>query len=136
MSRKLGASPSMAQELVGPSRKPPHLIRTYKVSRNLQFADQVQDIPGLQTHPPERPLLLCAHDKSHIWVLDRTQRDLPVTPGLSGTMADHLRHRTKTLFAVIKQIQGRLLWMCHPPPARRMDPLLDLKDCQTHPSWI
>ena len=55
----------------------PHLIETFKVSRDKNFAAKVEDVVGLYLNPPDKALVLCVDEKSQIQALDRTQPGLP-----------------------------------------------------------
>jgi transposase len=51
----------------------PHLVRTFKVSNDPEFADKLETIVGLYLNPPDHAIVLCADEKSQIQALDRTQ---------------------------------------------------------------
>ena len=42
----------------------PHLVHSFKVSRDPQFAQKLEDIVGLYMSPPEHALVLCCDEKS------------------------------------------------------------------------
>ncbi len=63
----------------------PHLVRTFKLSRDIRFAEKLETIVGLYLNPPERAIVLCADEKSQIQALDRTQPGLPLKKGRCGT---------------------------------------------------
>lgn len=91
----------------------PHLVRTFKLSRDPAFAEKLEAIVGLYLHPPEHALVLCADEKSQIQALDRTQPGLPLKPGRCGTMThDYKRHGTATLFAALNTLDGSVISMC------------------------
>ena len=52
----------------------PHLVRTFKLSRDIRFAEKLETIVGLYLNPPERAIVLCADEKSQIQALDRNSR--------------------------------------------------------------
>ena len=56
----------------------PHLVKTFKVSRDKNFAAKVEDVVGLYLNPPDKALVLCVDEKSQIQALDRTQPGLPM----------------------------------------------------------
>jgi hypothetical protein len=56
----------------------PHLVETFKIINDPQFAEKLEDIVGLYLDPPEHALVLCADEKSQIQALDRTQPGLPL----------------------------------------------------------
>lgn len=49
----------------------PHLIVTFKHSRDKHFAAKVGDVVGLYSGPPDKALVLCVDEKSQIQALDR-----------------------------------------------------------------
>ena len=53
-------------------------MRGFKVSRDPDFVDQLEDIVGLYLSPLEHALVLCCDEKSQVQALDRTQPGLPI----------------------------------------------------------
>jgi len=91
----------------------PHLTRTFKLSRDPEFTEKLEDIVGLYLNPPEKAIVLCADEKSQIQALDRTQPGLPMKRGRCGTMThDYKRNGTATLFAALNALEGRVISMC------------------------
>src|SRR6201997_2623963 len=91
----------------------PHLIRTFKLSRDMRFAEKLETIVGLYLNPPEHAIVLCADEKSQIQALDRTQPGLPLKKGRCGTMThDYKRNGTATLFAAMNTLDGTVISMC------------------------
>ena len=91
----------------------PHLVRTFKVSNDPQFAEKLNTIVGLYLNPPEHAIVLCADEKSQIQALDRTQPGLPLKKGRCGTMThDYRRNGTATLFAALDTLDGTVISMC------------------------
>jgi transposase len=91
----------------------PHLVRTFKLSNDPQFAAKLEAIVGLYLNPPEHAIVLCADEKSQIQALDRTQPGLPLKKGRSGTMThDYKRNGTATLFAALNTLDGSVISMC------------------------
>lgn len=91
----------------------PHLMRTFKISRDPAFAEKVEAIVGLYLNPPEHALVLCVDEKSEIQALDRTQPGLPLKRGRCGTMThDYKRHGTATLVAALNTLDGSVISMC------------------------
>ena len=62
----------------------PHIVRGFKVSRDPQFVEKLEDIVGLYMSPPEHALVLCCDEKSQVQALDRTQPGLPLKRGRAG----------------------------------------------------
>src|SRR6185437_225559 len=91
----------------------PHLIRTFKVSNDLLFAEKLETIVGLYMNPPEHAIVLCVDEESQIQALDRTQPGLPLKKGRCGTMThDYKRNGTATLFAALNTLDGSVISMC------------------------
>lgn len=91
----------------------PHRVRTFKLSRDRQFAEKLADVVGLYLNPPDKALVLCVDEKSQIQALDRTQPGLPLKRGRCGTMThDYLRHGTTTLFAALNVLEGTVIGGC------------------------
>lgn len=44
----------------------PHLVDTFKLSKDPQFIEKVRDVVGLYLDPPERAIVLCVDEKSQI----------------------------------------------------------------------
>jgi transposase len=91
----------------------PHLIKTFKVSNDPEFAEKLEDIVGLYLNPPEHALVLCLDEKSQIQALDRTQPGLPLKRGRGQTMThDYKRNGTATLFAALNAANGEVFGLC------------------------
>src|SRR6266705_1012011 len=93
----------------------PHLVKTFKVSRDKNFVAKVEDVVGLYLNPPDKALVLCVDEKSQIQALDRTQPGLPMKKGRAGTMThDYKRNGTTTLFAALNMLDGKVFGACMP----------------------
>ena len=91
----------------------PHLVRGFKVSRDPQFIEKLEDIVGLYMAPPEHALVMCCDEKSQVQALDRTQPGLPLKKGRAATMThDYKRHGTTTLFAALNVLDGHVIAQC------------------------
>jgi len=44
----------------------PHLVKTFKLSRDKHFVEKLYDVVGLYLNPPERSIVLCVDEKSQI----------------------------------------------------------------------
>jgi len=78
----------------------PHQVKSFKVSRDPNFVEKLEDMVGLYLSPLEHALVLRCDEKSQVEALDRTQPGLPMNPGRAATMAhDYKRNGTTTLFA-------------------------------------
>src|SRR5215831_9667116 len=99
---RCGLSHSSVQRIWRAHGLKPHLVETFKVSRDKNFAAKVEDVVGLYLDPPDRALVFCVDEKSQIQALDRTQPGLPMKKGRAGTMThDYKRNGTTTLFAAL-----------------------------------
>ena len=73
MAAAAGVSYSSVQRIWHAHGLKPHLVRTFKVSRDRNFVTKVEDVVGLYLNPPDKALVLCVDEKSQIQALDRTQ---------------------------------------------------------------
>ena len=91
----------------------PHRVRGFKVSRDPQFVEKLEDIVGLYMSPPEHALVLCCDEKSQVQALDRTQPGLPMKKGRAATMThDYKLNGTTTLFAALNVLDGQVIAQC------------------------
>jgi transposase len=113
MAKAVGVSHRSVQRVWAGAGLKPHLMHTFKLSNDPQFAEKVVDVVGLYMNPPERALVLCVDEKSQIQALDRTQPGLPMKKGRAGTMThDYKRHGTTTLFAALDVLEGKVIGRC------------------------
>ena len=110
---KLGISDTTVLKVWRANGLKPHLVETFKVSRDPQFVEKLEDIVGLYMSPPEHALVLCCDEKSQVQALDRTQPGLPLKKGRAETMThDYKRHGTTTLFAAMSTLDGSVISHC------------------------
>jgi transposase len=113
MAEAAGISLRSVQRIWQAHHLQPHRVRTFKRSRDPQFADKLIDIVGLYVDPPAHAVVLSIDEKSQIQALDRTQPGLPLKPGRCGTMThDYKRHGTTTLFAALNVLDGTVIGRC------------------------
>jgi transposase len=87
----------------------PHLVRTYKVSRDPAFAAKVTDVVGLYLHPPEHAIVLSVDEKTSIQALERTQPPLPMRTGRAVRHThDYRRHGILDLYAALEVATGKV----------------------------
>jgi transposase len=87
----------------------PWRSETFKFSTDPELVGKVTDVVGLYLAPPENAIVLCVDEKSQIQALDRTQKMLPMQPGLPERRThDYVRHGTTTLFAALEVATGRV----------------------------
>jgi len=113
MAAAAGLSRSSVQRIWQAHGLKPHLVKTFKVSRDRNFAAKVENVVGLYLNPPDKALVLCVDEKSQIQALDRTQPGLPMKKGRAGTMThDYKRNGTTTLFAALNMLDGKVIGAC------------------------
>jgi transposase len=113
MAAAMGISEASVRRIWHAHGLKPHLIETFKVSKDKQFVEKVEDVVGLYLNPPEHAIVLCVDEKSQIQALDRTQPGLPLKKGRCGTMThDYKRNGTATLFAALNVADGTVISMC------------------------
>jgi len=114
MAAVLGVAPSTVMRHWQAHGLKPHLVRGFKISRDPQFVEKLEDIVGLYMSPPEHAIVLCCDEKSQVQALDRTQPGLPMKKGRAQTMThDYKRHGTTTLFAALNVLDGKVIGQCH-----------------------
>jgi transposase len=109
MARETGLSKSTVQRLWAVHGIQPHRVRTFKLSKDLQFEEKFWDVVGLYLNPPDRAVVLCCDEKSQCQALERTQPGLPLRQGHIRTEThDYYRHGTVTLFAALDYLSGKV----------------------------
>jgi len=115
MARAQGISRMAVQRIWAQHNLKPHLVKTFKISRDKHFVEKLYDVVGLYLNPPDKSLVLCVDEKSQIQALDRTQPGLPLKKGRCGTMThDYKRNGTTTLFAAFSMLDGKVIGDCMP----------------------
>ncbi|MBL8421273.1 MAG: IS630 family transposase [Dechloromonas sp.] len=113
LADKLGISDTTVLKVWHANGLKPHLVETFKVSRDPRFVEKLEDIVGLYMSPPEHALVLCYDEKSQVQALDRTQPGLPLKKGRAATMThDYKRNGTTTLFAALNVLDGQVIGQC------------------------
>jgi transposase len=121
MARALGISEASVRRAWHAHGLKPHLVDTFKVSRDPRFVEKLEDVvgkvvdAGQYLNPPQQAIVFSVDEKSQIQALDRTQPGLPMKKGRAGTMThDYKRHGTTTLFAALNTLTGEVLSQCRP----------------------
>lgn len=115
MAKAQGISRMAVQRIWKQHNLKPHLVETFKLSRDKHFLEKLHDVVGLYLNPPDKALVLCVDEKSQIQALDRTQPGLPMKKGRCGTMThDYKRNGTTTLFAALSMLDGKVIGDCMP----------------------
>jgi len=113
MAATLGVSAASVSRHWRANGLKPHLVRGFKVSRDPNFVEKLEDIVGLYMSPPENAMVLCCDEKSQVQALDRTQPGLPLKKGRAATMThDYKRNGTTTLFAALNVLDGKVISQC------------------------
>lgn len=158
MAKAQGVSEATVRRIWRQHHLKPHLVKTFKLSRDKHFLEKLTDVVGLYLNPPDKVLILCVDEKSQIQALDRTQPGLPIKKGRCGTMThDYKRNGTTTLFAALSMLDGKVIGDCMPrhrhqefirflkkidietPPELNLHLIVDNYGTHKHPrveSWI
>jgi transposase len=109
LAKTVGLSSGCVSKLLRKQGLKPHLVRTYKVSRDPAFAKKVEDVVGLYLHPPEHAIVLSVDEKTSIQALERTQLPLPLRTGRATRHThDYKRHGVLDLFAALEVATGKV----------------------------
>ena len=115
MATAAGLSPASIQRIWKEHGLKPHLVRSFKLSRDPRFIEKLHDVVGLYLNPPEHGLVFSVDEKSQIQALDRTQPGLPMKRGRAETVThDYKRNGTTTLFAALNTLNGKVIGQCLP----------------------
>ena len=115
MAHALGISAASVRRVWQAHGLKPHRVEIFKISRDPQFVEKLEDIIGLYLNPPQQAVVFSVDEKSQIQALDRTQPSLPLKKGRGETMThDYKRHGTTTLFAALNTLTGKVLSQCRP----------------------
>lgn len=82
MAKAQGVSEATVRRIWKQHRLQPHRLENFKLSRDKDFLEKIQDVVGLYLNPPDKALVLCVDEKSQIQALDRTRPLLPLRPGI------------------------------------------------------
>jgi transposase len=114
MARASGLSQSSISRIWRTFGLKPHLVETFKLSKDPQFIEKVRDVVGLYLAPPEHALVLCVDEKTQIQALDRSAAVLPMMPGMPERRThDYLRSGVTTLFAALNITTGEVIGSLH-----------------------
>jgi transposase len=109
LGKKVGITSGAVSKVLRREGIKPHLVRTYKVSRDPEFASKVTDIVGLYLNPPEHAVVLSVDEKTSIQALERTQRPLPLRSGRATCHThDYKRHGVLDLYAALDLATGNV----------------------------
>jgi transposase len=115
MAKAQGLSRMTVQRIWKQYNLKPHLVETFKLSKDKRFLEKLYDVVGLYLNPPDKAIVLCVDEKSQIQALDRTRPMLPLRHGLPARQThDYKRNGTTTLFAALSMIDGKVIGDCMP----------------------
>ena len=66
MGAELGVSAASVSRHWRANGLKPHIVRSFKVSRDPKFVEKLEDIVGLYLSPPEHAMVLCCDEKSQV----------------------------------------------------------------------
>src|SRR5665648_1142459 len=70
MAKAQGLSEATIRRIWKQHNLKPHLVKTFKLSRDKHFVEKLYDIVGLYLNPPDKSLVLCVDENSQIQALD------------------------------------------------------------------
>jgi len=109
LAKKVGLTSGCVSDLLRKNGMKPHLVRTYKVSRDPAFVSKVKDVVGLYLNPPENAVVLSIDEKTSIQALERTQMPLPLRSGRAVRHThDYKRHGVVDLYAALEVATGKV----------------------------
>jgi transposase len=109
LGKKVGLTSGCISDLLRQNGLKPHLVRTYKVSRDPEFTAKVKDVVGLYLNPPDNAVVLSVDEKTSIQALQRTQMPLPLRTGRATRHThDYKRHGVVDLYAALEVATGKV----------------------------
>jgi transposase len=72
MAAEMGVSEATVRRIWHAHGLKPHLVESFKISKDKHFAEKLEDIVGLYLNPPEHAIVMCVDEKSQI-----VRRDKP-----------------------------------------------------------
>lgn len=110
MAKYAGVTCWQVQQVWQAADLQPHRLRTFKISKDPDFAEKVVDVVGLYMNPPENAVVLSVDEKTQIQALDRTQPMLPLKPGqVERRTHDYKRNGTASLYAAFDTATGQVI---------------------------
>ena len=110
MAERTGMTIWQVQQIWKAAGLKPHVLRTFKISNDPDFAEKVIDVVGLYMNPPDNAMVLSVDEKTQIQALDRTQPMLQLKPGqVERRTHDYKRNGTRSLYAAFDVLTGNVL---------------------------
>ena len=66
MAAAMGISEATVRRIWHAHGLKPHLLESFKISKDKRFAEKLEDIVGLYLNPPEHAIVMCVDEKSQI----------------------------------------------------------------------
>src|SRR5262249_30638882 len=63
MAAEMGVSEATVRRIWHAHGLKPHLVESFKISKDKHFAEKLEDIVGLYLNPPEHAIVMCADEK-------------------------------------------------------------------------
>jgi transposase len=109
LAKQVGLTSGCVSDVLRRNELKPHLVRTYKVSRDPQFVAKVKDVVGLYLNPPQHAVVLSVDEKTSIQALQRTQLPLPLRSGRAVRHThDYKRNGVVDLYAALEVATGKV----------------------------
>ncbi len=113
LAKRVHLGKTAVHEILRANDLKPHLQRTFKVSKDPNFIEKVQDVVGLYLNPPDKAVVVSMDEKTQVQALDRTQPMLPLKPGkVERQTHDYRRNGVVDLYAALEVATGRVVGNC------------------------
>lgn len=113
VGRQTGLSNVTVHKILRENDLKPHLLRTFKISKDPNFEQKALDVVGLYLDPPDNAIVLCVDEKTQVQALERTQPMLPLRPGKERRRThDYRRHGVVDLYAALEIATGDVVAQC------------------------
>ena len=86
LAKRVGLTSGCVSDVLRRNGLKPHLSRTYKVSRDPEFAAKVKDVVGPYLNPPEHAVVLSVDEKMSYSTTHRRTEPLKRKPGWTSTL--------------------------------------------------
>lgn len=113
LARRIGLGRTAVHEILRANDLKPHLLRTFKASKDPAFEEKVRDVVGLYLNPPENAVVISIDEKTQVQALERTQPVLPLRiGGVERRTHDYRRNGVVDLFAALEVATGKVVGSC------------------------
>jgi len=113
LARRVGLGRTAVHDILRANDLKPHLLRTFKISKDPAFAAKVRDVVGLYLNPPENAVVISVDEKTQVQALERTQPVLPLRFGkVERRTHDYRRNGVVDLYAALEVATGRVVGAC------------------------